>query len=157
MAVGSVSSPAHIDVDGETDAAIADVEEQLAVLFGRARALWKDAAAQIHPSLQPVGYKILSSIVRLGETNAHVLAQLLETDKSVVSRQVRMLEEAGLVASCADERDGRARVLTATDDALARVGTVKAGQQERLRGLLRSQPVDDVRAFAQMLHLISED
>jgi len=139
------------------DAAIADVEEHLAVLFGRARALWKDAAAQIHPDLQPVGYKILSAIVRLGETNASVLAQLLETDKSVVSRQVRMLEDAGLVETRVDEHDGRARVLVPSVAAVERVHAVKTGQQERLRELLRSQPVDDVRTFASMLRLITEN
>ena len=139
------------------DEAIAEVEEQLALLFGRARALWKDSAAQIHPDLQPVGYKILGSIVRLGETNAHVLAQLLETDKSVLSRQVRMLEELGLVTSRVDERDGRARVLTPTPMAIDKVRTIRSSQQERLRDLLRSRPTEDVRAFANMLRLISED
>jgi DNA-binding MarR family transcriptional regulator len=148
-----VDSTSSLDVDD----AIADVEEHLAVLFGRARALWKDAAARIHPELQPVGYKILSAIVRQGETNAYVLAQLLETDKSVVSRQVRMLEDAGLVESRADERDGRARVLVPSADAVERVHAVRTGQQERLRELLRSRPVDDVRTFASMLQLISEN
>lgn len=143
--------PAH-----DADAAIAQVEEQLSVLFGRARSIWKDAAAQIHPDLQPVGYKILGAIVRQGETNAYLLAQYLETDKSVVSRQVRMLEDAGLVTSRADADDGRARVLTPTPAAIEKVQTVRWSQQERLRELLRSRPVDDIRAFAGMLQLITE-
>lgn len=141
---------------GDVDEAIAEVEQQLAVLFGRARLLWKDAAAQVHPDLKPVGYKILSMIVRLQETNAYVLAEALETDKSVVSRQVRMLEDAGLVTSRADDKDGRARVLSATSAALALVHAAQARQQDRLRDLLRSKPADEVRAFAAMLELISE-
>ena len=138
------------------DEAIAEVEEQLALLFGRARALWKDSAAQIHPDLQPVGYKILGSIVRLGETNGYVLAQLLETDKSVVSRQVRVLEEIGMVTSRADEKDGRARVLAPTALAIEKMHALRDSQQERLRGLLRSRPVEDLRTFAGMLKLIAE-
>lgn len=140
----------------EVDEAIAEVEEQLGLLFGRARALWKDSAARIHPDLQPVGYKILGSIVRLGETNAYLLAQQLETDKSVVSRQVKVLEDLGLVTSCADENDKRARVLTPTPMAIEKVRVVRSSQQERLRELLRSRPVDDVRAFAGMLKLIAD-
>ncbi len=140
---------------GGVDEAIAQVEQQLAVLFGRARLLWKDAAAQVHPELQPVGYKILSMIVRLEETNAYVLAESLETDKSVVSRQVRMLEDALLVVSRADDKDGRARVLSATPSAVALVRAAQARQQDRLRDLLRSKPADEVRAFAGMLELIS--
>ncbi|CAN5293176.1 hypothetical protein BH11ACT5_BH11ACT5_18740 [soil metagenome] len=137
------------------DEAIAEVEQQLSVLFGRARLLWKDAAAQVHPELKPVGYKILSMIVRLEETNAYVLAEALETDKSVVSRQVRMLEDALLVVSRADDKDGRARVLSPTPSAVALVRAAQARQQDRLRELLRSKPADEVRAFAGMLELIS--
>ena len=144
-------------VPAQAEEAIEAVEVQLGVLFGRARAIWKDSAQRIHPDLQPVGYKILGSIVRLGETNAHILAQLLETDKSVLSRQVRMLEELGLVTSRVDERDGRARVLTPTPMAIDKVRTIRSSQQERLRDLLRSRPTEDVRAFASMLRLISED
>lgn len=140
---------------GGVDEAIAQVEQQLAVLFGRARLLWKDAAAQVHPELKPVGYKILSMIVRLEETNAYVLAESLETDKSVVSRQVRMLEDALLVVSRADDKDGRARVLSATPTAVALVRAAQARQQDRLRELLRSKPADEVLAFAGMLELIS--
>jgi len=144
------------EAPSDSDQAIADVEEQLGLLFGRARALWKDSAAQIHPELQPVGYKLLSTIVRLGETNALALTQLLETDKSVISRQVRVLEDLGFLTSRADEKDGRARVLTPTAEAIDKVRAVRTGQQERLREVLRSQPVDDLRAFVSMLQLIGE-
>ena len=140
----------------DLDDAIADVEQGLSVLFGRVRLVYKSAAAQIHPELRPVGYKILSTVVRLGETNASALAELLETDKAVVSRQVRMLEDAGLVTSRVDDNDGRARVISPTDSAVTRVKTARAAQQESLRDLLRSQPEADVRAFADMLRLISE-
>jgi len=139
----------------QVDEAIAQVEEQLSVLFSRARLLFKENAARIHPDLRPVGYKILSTIVRLGETNASVLADMLETDKAVVSRQVRMLEESGLVVSRSDAKDGRARVLSATPAAIERITAVRAEQQDRLRGLLRSRPEHEVRDFAAMLHLIT--
>jgi len=144
------------EAPSDSDQAIADVEEQLGLLFGRARAMWKDSAAKIHPDLQPVGYKLLSTIVRLGETNALALTQLLETDKSVISRQVRVLEDLGFLTSRADEKDGRARVLTPTAEAIDKVRAVRSGQQERLREVLRSQPVDDLRAFVSMLQLIGE-
>ena len=138
------------------DEAIDDAEQQLGVLFGRVRIIMKDAAVQIHPELRPVGYKILAAIVRLGETNGNHLADLLETDKSVVSRQVRMLEDAGLVTSRADDKDGRARVLAPTPEAVARLRSVRSAQQKRLRELLSTQSVNDVRAFADMLRLIGQ-
>ena len=150
-AVTETAAPSTIDE------AIADFEDQLAMLFSRVRSVYKDAAAQIHPDLKPVGYKILSSIVRLGETNAGALADALDTDKSVVSRQVRMLEEAGLVVSRADDRDGRSRILSATPEAVEQVRAVRSGQRNALRDLLRRQSEEDVRAFAALLRLINED
>lgn len=137
------------------DGAIVEVEEQLSLVFRRARAIWKDAASQVHPELQPVGYKILGTIARLGETNAHALAELFDTDKSVVSRQVRMLEEAGLIVSRPDEKDGRARVLSPTARANERIQAARAQQHNRLREVLSTLPEAEVRAFARMLALLN--
>ncbi len=138
------------------DEAIVEAEEQFGLLLGRVRLFFKNAAQQIHPDLKPVGYKVLSMIVRVGETNASVIAEALDTDKSVVSRQVRMLEDAGLVVSRADEKDGRARVLSPTPEAVERVKAVRAVQQARLRDQLRSRPEHEVRAFASVLRSLSE-
>ena len=138
------------------DDAIADAEDALSVLFSRVRLVYKNAAAQIHPELRPMGYKILSTIVRLGETSASALAEALETDKAVVSRQVRVLEQAGLVIGRVDPSDGRARVLVPTDEAITRVRSARAAQQDRLRALLSSRPQHEVRAFADVLRLIAE-
>lgn len=151
MTVVTQTAPATGQTPFDLDATILEVEEQMGLFFGRARLFFKEAAAQIHPDLQPIGYKILSAIVRLGETNAHVLAEQLETDKSVLSRQLRTLEEIGMISSRADERDGRARVLAPTEEALRRVQSVRASRHEHLTALLASQPEDDVRAFASVL------
>jgi len=142
--------------DPAVDAAIALVEEQLSVVFTRARQLWKQAAEQIHPDLQPAGYKVLSTIVRLESTNAHVLADLLDMDKSSVSRQVRVLEEAGLVESRPDERDGRLRVLAPTPVAVERVHAVRERHQARVRRVLEDRAPEELVAFAGMLSLIAE-
>ena len=97
--------------------AIGDLQSHLNLIFARTRTLWKESAAQISPELQVTGYKLLTFIERSGTTSAHELAVRFEMDKSVISRQVRMLEELHLVESCADERDGRLRVLSATTSA----------------------------------------
>jgi DNA-binding MarR family transcriptional regulator len=104
------------------DDEIAAVEEQLRSLFVRVRAVWKEAAAAVHPDLQPVGYKILSAVVRRGPMHAGAIAEALEIDKSVVSRQVRHLEALGLATSLPDPNDGRARIIEPTPVAIERVG-----------------------------------
>ena len=137
-----------------TDDEIASVEEQLRLLFVRVRAVWKEAAAAVHPDLQPAGYKLLSAITRLGTTNAHVLAETFEMDKSVVSRQIRMLEDLGLVETRIDERDGRVRVLVATPKAFELVQSVRDRNQQRLRDVLVGRPEAELRSFADLLRSI---
>lgn len=151
MSTMSLDSTAEAAVDE----AILDVEQQMSVLFNRTRAVWKEAAEQVHPDLQPAGYKLFSTIVRLGETNAHALALLFDMDKSAVSRQVRMLEEFGLVESRADERDGRARVLVATPEGLERAREVRERNKSRLRIALQGRSSEDLRIFAEILAAIS--
>jgi DNA-binding MarR family transcriptional regulator len=136
------------------DEAIADVEGELNMLFSRIRTVWKESAQQVHPDLQPAGYKLLSAITRLGTTNAHVLAETFEMDKSVVSRQIRMLEDLGLVETRADERDGRVRVLVATPRAFELVQGVRDRNQQRLRDVLVGRPEAELRSFADLLRSI---
>ncbi|WP_177232054.1 MarR family winged helix-turn-helix transcriptional regulator [Agromyces sp. CF514] len=151
MTEASAAAPATA-----TDEAIAEVEQQVSMLFSRVRLVWKEAAQQIHPDLQPAAYKLLSTIVRLGTTNAHVLAETFEMDKSVVSRQVRALEELGLVETRADERDGRVRVLVATELAIERVSRVREANQQRLRDVLAGYPEAELRSFSELLRRIAE-
>ena len=136
------------------DEAIADVEDELNMLFSRIRTVWKESAQQVHPDLQPAGYKLLSAITRLGTTNAHVLAETFEMDKSVVSRQIRMLEDLGLVETRIDERDGRVRVLVATPKAFELVQSVRDRNQQRLRDVLVGRPEAELRSFADLLRSI---
>jgi DNA-binding MarR family transcriptional regulator len=138
------------------DEAIAEVEEQLSVLFGRIRTVWKESAVQVHPDLQPAGYKLLAAITRLGATNAHVLAEMFDLDKSVVSRQVRMLEELSLVETRPDETDGRVRVLVATPNALGAVHGVRDRHQQRLRDVLAGHSEAELRGFANLLRSIGD-
>lgn len=158
MTVVTEAAPAddRADTPDPVDERIIAVEQGLAFLFNRARSVWIESAKQIHPDLQPAGYKLLSTTARLGQANAHVLAELLAMDKSVVSRQVRQLEEMGLLESRPDERDGRVRVLVATPtaaEALRREGT---DSQRRLRAALRKRSPEELQAFAEILNFIAE-
>lgn len=151
-----VTEPTAPAVEPTVDEAIAHVEEQLSFVFGRARTVWKEAAQQIHPELNPAGYKLLATVVRLGSTNAHALTELFDMDKSVVSRQIRMLEEVGLVESRPDERDGRVRVIAPTPLAVERITAVRARNQSRLHAVLRERSVGELELFAQMLGGLAE-
>jgi DNA-binding MarR family transcriptional regulator len=139
-----------------TDEEIAAVEEELRLLFVRVRAVWKEAAAAVHPDLQPVGYKILSAIVHRGRMHAGAIGDALEIDKSVISRQVKQLERLGLAVSVPDPNDGRARIIEPTPAAVESVGQKASRLQQQLYTQLRTWSGDDVEQLATLLGRLAD-
>jgi DNA-binding MarR family transcriptional regulator len=137
--------------DTEVDQAIAAVEEQFTILFNRVSSGMRERAARVHPDLQPVGFKLLSTLVRTGPVHAGALAGMLATDKSVVSRQVRILEDLGFVERRVDPADRRASFLVATPPAIEKVNEARASDQAHLYRSLRQWGVDDVGRLAGLL------
>jgi len=138
------------------DDALAEFQGDLARLFARARALWKESAARVHPELQPAGYRLLAFIDRCGGTSAHELSAHFEMDKSVISRQVRMLEELRLLASRPDEHDGRLRVLTATPAAAAVLAELRRGHADRVRGAMAGLTVGELQTASTVFRRLAE-
>ncbi|GAB3601300.1 MarR family winged helix-turn-helix transcriptional regulator [Microbacterium tumbae] len=147
---------AEADVPTDVDGALADFQGHMNLIFARARSLWKESAARVHPELQVSGYKLLTFIDRAGSANAHLLAERFEMDKSVISRQVRMLEELGLLESRPDERDGRLRVLTATSSAVAALAELRRDHASRLRGVIGELSADEIQTASKVFRLLAE-
>lgn len=139
------------------DQATVAVEEQFGIMFTRVRSSMRARAARVHPQLQPAGYKILTSLLRGGPTHAGALVEHLATDKSVVSRQLRLLEELGLVEREVDPADRRAQLLAATELARNQVAEIRRKDQGLFYSRLRAWPLDDVRMLAELLGRLNRD
>ncbi|WP_226531277.1 MarR family winged helix-turn-helix transcriptional regulator [Microbacterium paraoxydans] len=137
--------------DADLDHAVTRVEQELGRLFARIRVSWREAAATVHPDLQPLGYQVLTSIATGKATSAGAIIERLQTDKSAVSRQVRQLEQLGLVESIPDPEDRRARVLVATDLAQERVALARSQYEGRIGERLRKWTAADLDHFADLL------
>ncbi|WP_144792835.1 MarR family winged helix-turn-helix transcriptional regulator [Microbacterium paludicola] len=164
MSVPSVDPAAESAVSGsgdpeegasELDQAVARVEHELGRLFARIRVGWREAAATVHPDLQPLGYQVLTSIASGKATSAGAIIDRLQTDKSGVSRQVRQLEELGLVESLPDPEDRRARVLVATELAQERIAIARAQYEGRIGERLRDWSPADLDHFVELLGSLS--
>ncbi|MGJ0389329.1 MarR family winged helix-turn-helix transcriptional regulator [Microbacterium sp. CGR1] len=140
----------------DVDTALGDLQTHLNLIFARTRTLWKESAARIDPELQVGGYKLLTFIERAETANAHELAERFEMDKSVISRQVRMLEELGLIESRPDERDGRLRVLTATPSACAALAELRRDHASRLRTVVAELTPDEIHVASKVFRLLAE-
>ncbi|SJN46673.1 Transcriptional regulator, MarR family [Microbacterium esteraromaticum] len=146
------AEPAGAKLEGaELDQAVTRVEHELGRLFARIRIGWRDAAATVHPDLQPVGYQVLTSIANAGTTSAGAIIERLQVDKSVVSRQLRQLEQLGLVESIRDPDDRRARLLVVTDLAKERIALARAEYEGRIGDRLSGWSATDLEHFADLL------
>ncbi len=153
--IAAMDNTDRADLD-RTDHAIAAVEEQFTILFNRVSAGMRERSARVHPDLQPVGFRLLNTLVRTGPLHAGALAGELATDKSVVSRQVRILEELGFVERRTDPTDRRASFLVATPAAIERVNEARAADQAQLYRSLRQWGADDVGRLADLLARLNQ-
>jgi DNA-binding MarR family transcriptional regulator len=68
-----------------------------------------------------------------------------------VSRQIRQLEDLGLVETRTDKSDGRARFLVLTDEGARRMSTVNPTQRTIMYPLLAEWEVDELETFAAQI------
>ncbi|SMH45764.1 transcriptional regulator, MarR family [Rathayibacter oskolensis] len=137
------------------DSAIASVEGELSTLFNRVRAAMRSYAQRLHPELTPLGYKILSALERRGPVHSGALAELLEMDKSALSRQITALDRHGFLARTPDPSDGRATILALTEDTAGRLREIRSSNQALMHEELRSWEAGEVELFASLLRRIN--
>jgi DNA-binding MarR family transcriptional regulator len=131
--------------------ALTEVEEQMMELAAYVRGAFREAATNIDPALQPFGLKILRLLRRCGPMHASALAESLDVDRSVISRQARLLQDLGLLELAADPADGRARFLAATPLAIEKMSALPGGDRSFIHARLAGWPEADLHRFAQLL------
>lgn len=101
------------------------------------------------------------ALVRLDEADGPVrvsdLAASLELDLSTVSRQVRALVDAGLVARQSDPDDGRAARLALSRRGRDVLEAVKAARRQVLAGTLAAWSAEDRSALAAAVSRLAAD
>ena len=131
------------------DAAIRSLEHEIGALLRRIRRGLGERAVQVHPDLNLTSYMLLSTLGEHGPCRAADLAETFALDKGSVSRAVHQLLELGLIARSPDPADGRASILTVTDEAVGRLAQVHGRRRqtfhERLDGW-RTEEIEDLAA-----------
>ena len=138
-----------------TDAAIAAVEGELSTLFNRVRDAMRSAAERLHPDISTAGYRTLATLERRGPMHSGALAELLETDKSSISRQISALDRLGLLQRSPDPDDGRATILSVPPETAERMRAIRSSRQALMHEELRRWDAGDVELFAVLLRRIT--
>lgn len=128
-----------------------EVEKEFSIMVVNARTAIRRRAIAIHPDLQPLGYRVLSILVRQEAQQQIVLAELLHVDKATISRTIKQLQAQGLVTRVADPNDGRAMLVSITSS--AREAWFASGTQARtlLRERLSQWDPEEIRRFSDLL------
>ncbi|MET8767806.1 MarR family transcriptional regulator [Streptomyces sp. NPDC004658] len=128
------------------------LERELTVLLRRARANQGEMAREVHPDLESSAYGLLIRLDELGGQRATELAGYIGVGKATMSRQLRALENLGLIAREPDPADGRAWLVTLTDEGRRRVGTVREARRARYVRQLAHWDRREVAELARLLH-----
>jgi DNA-binding MarR family transcriptional regulator len=128
------------------------LEREMTVLMRRARASQGEMAREVHPGLESAAYGLLIRLDECGSQRVTALAAYIGVGKATMSRQLRALEELGLVAREPDPADGRAWLVALTDDGRRRVGQVREARRARYVRQLAHWDRREVAELARLLH-----
>ncbi|QEV20221.1 MarR family winged helix-turn-helix transcriptional regulator [Streptomyces alboniger] len=149
-----VTVGAHGDAGPAVDREFLSLERELSLLMRRARARSGEMARQVHPDLEPAAYGLLVCLDDSGPQRATDLAAYIGVGKATMSRQLRAMEELGLVSREPDPADGRAWLIRLTPDGRTRFRTVRAARRARyvrqLQGWDRAEVAELARLLGQL-------
>ncbi|WP_183093527.1 MarR family winged helix-turn-helix transcriptional regulator [Nocardioides stalactiti] len=129
------------------------LEQEVGVLVRRVRRVIGQRALAIHPDLQPVAYLMLGYVLHHGPVRASALCQAFDMDKGSVSRQVQTLLDLGLLDRAPDPADGRATLLSVTEEGERGIADVSEHRRKLLAERLGDWTEDDLTQFVGLLSL----
>lgn len=136
---------------GERVEALRDLEKEVGVLIRRIRRVIGERARAVHPELLPASYLMLAHVRDHGPLRASAMCAVFDIDKGAISRQVQHLIDLGLVDRQPDPEDGRATLLSATEDAKQRLESVAVERRELLAERLAGWSADELTEFSASL------
>ena len=142
------TSPPCAGLDDE----LGSIERSVTCIVGLAEARRSSTdSRELRYPLDRAAYSVLCRIEEASSIRLTELAVTMGIDLSTASRQVRALEERGLVARTGDPDDQRTKRLDLTEQGLAALDDARALRISTLRSRLSSWPEDDLTELARLL------
>lgn len=132
------------------------LEQEVGVLIRRIRRVIAERAHLVHEDLQPASYLMLGYVAEHGPLRASSMSEIFGIDKGAISRQVQHLVDLALVGRISDPDDGRASLVSATDEAVRRLEDVAQHRREWLDDRLGDWSDERLAAFALELGSYNE-
>ncbi|MFC5731056.1 MULTISPECIES: MarR family winged helix-turn-helix transcriptional regulator [Nocardioides] len=127
------------------------IETEVGVLIRRVRRVIRERSEAVHPDLQPASYLVLGYIRDHGPIRASAMCAVFGIDKGAISRHAQHLIDLGLVDRADDPEDGRATLLTVSEDGRRRIDAVAQSRRKALDQRLNDWTAEELGDFAGML------
>ncbi|MDY0816452.1 MarR family winged helix-turn-helix transcriptional regulator [Kitasatospora purpeofusca] len=132
------------------------VEREVGVLFRRGRARVAELSRRVHPQLEGMAYSLLGHVEQAGPVRVTDVGVHFAVGKATISRQIRALEELGLLAREADPLDRRSALVSLTEEGRRRFLAARDARMGRVRELMADWSEEDVLRFAELLHRFND-
>ncbi|NKI40166.1 MarR family winged helix-turn-helix transcriptional regulator [Streptomyces physcomitrii] len=149
--------PSGTGTETGVDHEFLELERELTLLFRRARARSGEMARQVHPDLEPAAYGLLQRLEESGPQRATALAAFIGVGKATMSRQLRALEDLGIVARAPDPADGRAWLVDLTETGRSRFRAVRDARRARYVRQMAGWDRAEVAELARLIGRLNSD
>lgn len=133
----------------------ARVEHELFLLLRRAHANANAVATRVHPDLDAAAYPLLVHIAMAPGVRSSELADHVGVGRATISRQVRRLEDLGLLSRRPDPEDSRGQQLELTAEGVRRLEEAQEARRAWLRDALSSWDEDEIADLANSLQRLN--
>ncbi|MFJ5232729.1 MarR family winged helix-turn-helix transcriptional regulator [Kitasatospora sp. NPDC088391] len=132
------------------------VEREVATLFRRSRTRAAEVSRLVHPELEAGAYVLLAFIREAGRARVTDVGLHFGVGKATVSRQIRAIEELGLLRRETDPLDRRASLVSLTEEGERRFAAARAVRMGRFRDSLAGWELAELEQFARLLERFNE-
>ncbi len=121
-------------------------------VFAFSRTRWARYAEEVDAEVSGVGMIVLQFITRKGPLTATGISQMLDMDKSLVSRQLARLRELGFIETVESPEDRRVQLITASEKAIDLIGRIRKLWANSYRERFEGWSADELESLRAGLH-----
>lgn len=132
-------------------ATVRELEREFNRLFVRRRFNALQIARRLDPEIEPASYSVLATLQLDGPQRMTAIARRLGIGKPTLSRQLAALAGRGLVEKETDPQDGRAQVISLTEEGLQRLERAQQERAERYLMMLETWEEQEIETLSGLL------
>lgn len=134
---------------------VRELQHEFQRLFLRRRGNAIQMARTIDSQIEPAAYSVLFTLQREGPQRMTAISRHLGVGKPTLSRQLSTLEERGFIAKKADPADGRALVVSLTEQGRARLESAQKDRSERYLHMLQPWSEEEIITLSTLLQKLN--